>query len=242
MAENVTYPDYSYGIMPNDAFNKYMRFSTQRRATTGIAPSSGDKKAFWEGTMEGVIKNSAQRAAQNLENKRYEQSVINANRNYELSQKQLENQESQSNRNAISGLAQIPMTYMMYDALGLRKDTPGRKSLIEKGWDWTTNAFGLGDNNNFSDDLSSYYTNVGGDMGGYEGGIPYNLINDTDSGIDFSQEALNYMGDFGLSDYAIPTASDYLMDVFEGYPTEVGTSVGTDIATDIGSSIFDWGI
>lgn len=147
MAETITYPEGSYGIMPNDAFNKYLRYSNQRRAATGFGATPSDKKAFWEGTMDSVVKNSAQRAAQALENKRYDLSVLNANRNYELSKEQLENQNTASSRQAIGNLAQIPLTYMMYDALGLRKDIPGRKTMFGRFGDWIgekyDQAFGI---------------------------------------------------------------------------------------------------
>jgi hypothetical protein len=115
MAEQITYPEGSYGIMPNDAFNKYLRFSNQRKAATGITPPYSDKKAFWEGTMDSVVKNASTRAAQNLENRRFESNVGFQN-------KQLELQDEASKRGMVGGLAQIPLTYMMYDALGLSRE------------------------------------------------------------------------------------------------------------------------
>jgi len=171
MAETITYPENSYGIMPSDAFNKYIRFNNQRRAATGLGATETDKKAFWEGTMEGVIKNSATRAAQNLENKRYALSELNSNRSYELQKEQLENQKSASDRSAISGLAQIPMTYLMYDTLGLSKT--GKKPLLSRGADWLGESydslFGI---EPASDTLGMRLADEGTSMTGWDTAIP----------------------------------------------------------------------
>lgn len=214
MAETITYPENSYGIMPSNSFNKYIRFNNQRRAATGLGATETDKKAFWEGTMDSVVKNSAQRAAQSLENKRYALSELSANRNYELSKEQLENQKSAGNKQAIGSLAQIPLTAMMYDALGLRKDNIDpktgipRKTLIDKGVDWFTNQYDSLFTPETSDLLGARLADSGESMYGW--------------------------------DNAIPSADVYDFGNFDAWLPDAGTSVATDFASSAGD-LFDWG-
>ncbi len=112
MAETITYPDSGYGIMPLDTFNQYLSFTNQRKAATGINAPYSDQKAFWEGAMDAVVKNSATRAAQNLERKRLDANIAYQNR-------QLDQADEARRSQAISGLATFPMTYLLYDALGV---------------------------------------------------------------------------------------------------------------------------
>lgn len=114
MADTITYPDGGYGILPADSFNKYIRFQNQRRATTGSGASAADRQAFWSGMMDSVVKNSAARASQNLENRRLDATIEYQNR-------QLDANKDARKGSMIAGLAQYPMTYLMYDALGIGK-------------------------------------------------------------------------------------------------------------------------
>jgi hypothetical protein len=217
MADTITYPESSYGIMPNDAFNKYLRFSNQRRATTGIPASTSDKKAFWEGTMESVVKNSATRAAQNLDRKRYESDVA-------LRTRQLDQADDARKTGAISSLAQYPMTYLMYDALGIGRKK-GEKSLWGKG----------------ADAISNWYSGYGSSSGipapGYE--APVQAIPGMSNSI-----STDYLGDAGnianLLDYSYGDVGGGALDAISSM------SANTDTFSEFGSSIgetastFDW--
>jgi hypothetical protein len=114
MADVISYPDTGYGIMPNNAFNKYMRFQNQRRASTGMGATPSDQQAFWEGTMDSVVKNASTRAAQNLEKKKLDATIDYQNR-------QLDNADKTRESNMIAGLATYPMTALMYDLLGVNR-------------------------------------------------------------------------------------------------------------------------
>jgi hypothetical protein len=175
MAETVTYPNEGYGIMPNDAFNKYIRFQNQRRASTGSGASPSDQKAFWEGTMDSVVKNSATRAAQNLDKRRLDATINYQNR-------QLEQADDARKSQMISGLATLPMTYLMYDALGIgrtgKDGKPTGPSTLEK---IGSGAWGYG--------KKLYNTAFGvpppEGPGGVTGGeAPINTVNTTLNGID----------------------------------------------------------
>jgi hypothetical protein len=240
MAETITYPDAGYGIMPIDSLNRYLKFENQRRATTGITAPASDKKAFWEGTMDSVVKNSAVRAAQNLENKKYDQSVINADRNYGLAQEQmgisrqqLENQEDASKRAGVSSLAQIPLTYMMYDALGLRK--PGKKGFFEGITDWGKETFG-GNSETASVPYgvvpAEGYTDNSSDIGRDYG---YNF--DYASGIEAPSLSYDLMSDVPslMSDVAVSSAPD-AMQFASDYVSSAADSVFGDWWTNN-----DWG-
>jgi hypothetical protein len=124
MADTITYPGGGYGIMPNDAFNKYIKFQNQRRATTGGGASASDQQAFWTGTMDAVVKNSAQRAMQNLENRRLDADISYKNSMLGLEGRKIDQADDTRKSQMLSGLAQYPMTYLMYDALGVGRRNP----------------------------------------------------------------------------------------------------------------------
>ena len=137
--ENIEYPSGGYGIMPMDAFSKYRSFINQRKATTGIPASASDQKAFWEGTMDAVVKNTATRAAQNLEQKRFESSANFQNQ-------MLEMQKDKNVQDMYGGLLQFPAAMLMYNTLGVGRQ-PGEKSLLSKFGIWGSkkwqDAFGV---------------------------------------------------------------------------------------------------
>jgi hypothetical protein len=218
MADTITYPDGGYGIAPADAFNKYQRWQNQRKATTGISAPYADTKAFWEGTMDSAAKNSSARAMQNLENRRLDSTVDYQNR-------QLEKQDEATKRGIYSGLAAIPMTYLMYDALGVGRkedEIAAIPSLIKKIKNWwepetTSNQLSMYEGGN----MPSF--NLAGATRPIDTGIPsYSNLRDTTSFTnDFMSrylnpevaenvtpmvvaEAGNYMGS-----YTIPEAGSY---------------------------------
>ena len=126
--ENIEYPSGGFGIMPMDAFSKYRSFINQRKAATGIPASTADQKAFWEGTMDAVVRNTATRAAQNLEQKRFESSA-----NYQS--QMLEMQKDKNVQDMYGGLLQYPAAMLMYNTLGVGRQ-PGDKSWLSKFGIW----------------------------------------------------------------------------------------------------------
>lgn len=240
MADTITYPEGSYGIMPNDSFNKYVRFTNQRRATTGIPASPSDQKAFWEGTMESVVKNSATRAAQNLEKQRYASDVA-------LRTRQLDQADEARKTGAISSLAQYPMTYLMYDALGIGREK-GTQSSMGKGLDWVgDNIFNplkrklTGDSTpgsslQFSSPIPSQYLGQPMDSasldvspgGGYNDYLS-NLYNDKAGLLSYGDDMLTS----GAASY---------VDGFYNFPSDISTSdmVNIDNSADMSSGAFDW--
>ncbi len=234
MAETITYPDSGYGIMPLDTFNQYLSFTNQRKAATGINAPYSDQKAFWEGSMDAVVKNSATRAAQNLERKRLDANIAFQNR-------QLDQADEARKSQAISGLAQFPMTYLLYDALGIGRK-PGEPSTMGSLWDLVKRKF-YGDNYGIMPQQPDAGTPSPTPQ---DLGVPseYNdsgvTINASTSGIPDWTYSLPY--DMSPVDYGSNvSAPDY-----SGVGTGVGSipldysTVGSDVTSNLGSDV-SWG-
>jgi hypothetical protein len=240
MAETITYPESGYGIMPSSSFNNYLRYSNQRRAATGFEPSTSDKRAFWEGSMDALAKQSANRAALALERKRTEASIDAQNKQLALQEQSLENQEDASKRSAISSFASIPLTYMMYKSLGMGGGGKDAQQGTQSGYldtfgNWVKKKLFPGE----SYEETSGAIPMQSSVNAYEdyGQTTYDdMGNVTSSPV--SQDTYSPLEDMSIwdsitnysNDYAIPAATDFIDIGTETLPiTEPGTT-----------DFFDW--